>query len=213
MSLDLSIWDNKHLNISLQQSLSPLAVNVNDPTKIWIAFLMGYGGFITLLGIPALIAIASFIRRARWLKANCKPHSYGRTNLIYWPSQILILSACLALLSFIKYLILDAQNSDDGLLAGTILTLIAWVNISSVRRKIILTRHSSSNHVTAFGKLFSLLPFRSIESSIDIPSVHQTLCSHTTSLHCASARLSCTYSRWMNTQRTHSSTCYTLLSP
>ncbi|KAF9082712.1 hypothetical protein BGX27_004413, partial [Mortierella sp. AM989] len=100
--------------------------NTDDPTKIWIAFLMGYGGFVTLLGIPALIAIASFARRARWLKTNCKPHNYGRTNLIYWPSQIFILSACLVLLSFAKYLILDAHISDEGLTIGVVLTLIAW---------------------------------------------------------------------------------------
>ncbi|KAF9355136.1 hypothetical protein BGX26_006959 [Mortierella sp. AD094] len=101
--------------------------SVYDPSKIWIDSLMKYGGFITLLGIPALIAIASFIGRSRWLLTKRTPHTYGRTHLIYWPSQIFTLAACVILILFANSLVVDKHDSKDGLLVGIILTLIALI--------------------------------------------------------------------------------------
>ncbi|KAF8986354.1 hypothetical protein BGZ46_005539 [Entomortierella lignicola] len=87
---------------------------------------MKYGGFITLLGIPALIAIVSFIGRAGWIYKNLKPHDYGRTKLIYWPSQLFMTASCLILIFFARSLVSDKHDSSDGLLVGIILMLIAW---------------------------------------------------------------------------------------
>ncbi|KAF9344624.1 hypothetical protein BGX26_004099, partial [Mortierella sp. AD094] len=87
---------------------------------------MEYGGFATLLGIPALIAAALFIKRARWLQTNRKPHNYGRTNLIFIPEQTFIILACLILLSLARLLFVNANALSDGLLVGVLLTLIAW---------------------------------------------------------------------------------------
>ncbi|KAF9423739.1 hypothetical protein BGZ76_003621, partial [Entomortierella beljakovae] len=87
---------------------------------------MRCGGFATLLGLPAIIATVVFILRMRWLKKNSKPHNYGRTGLIYWPSQIFIALACLILV-FHAGLLIKAPEIPIGLLLGVVTTLVAWI--------------------------------------------------------------------------------------
>ncbi|KAF9376144.1 hypothetical protein BGX21_003578, partial [Mortierella sp. AD011] len=126
MGSDPSISSIGFPNPGLHQSFNTLTINAYDPTKIWIASLMEYGGFATLLGIPAVIAVVLFIKRARWLQTNRKPHAYGRTNLIFIPEQTFIILACLILLSFARLLFVNAHDPKDGLLVGVFLMLIAW---------------------------------------------------------------------------------------
>ncbi|KAF9142606.1 hypothetical protein BGX30_002585 [Mortierella sp. GBA39] len=95
-----------------------------DPITIWIDYLMSHGGYLTLLGGPSLFAIISNIGRLRWLNNNRKAHGYGRTNLIYWPTQSFIVLAALVLISLAATL--EWHHSDsDGMLAGVLLTLAA----------------------------------------------------------------------------------------
>ncbi|KAG0007498.1 hypothetical protein BGZ81_004828, partial [Podila clonocystis] len=47
------------------------------------------------LGAPALLASAAFYVRARYLERHGFAHGLGKTNLIYWPSQLAMVSASL----------------------------------------------------------------------------------------------------------------------
>ncbi|KAF8929221.1 Multidrug resistance-associated protein 1, partial [Haplosporangium bisporale] len=67
-----------------------------DPTEAWIEFILQHGAFNLLLGIPALAAWFAINYRSKQLE-KLRPHSYGRTALIFWPSQIFIFLACLSL--------------------------------------------------------------------------------------------------------------------
>ena len=96
-----------------------------DPTKIWIDYIMSHGGYLTLLGIPSLFAIIANIGRLRWLKYYRRAHGYGRTNLIYWPTQLFIVLAALVLISLAATL---EWRHSDGMLAGVLLTLAACVS-------------------------------------------------------------------------------------
>ncbi|KAF9344593.1 Canalicular multispecific organic anion transporter 2, partial [Mortierella sp. AD094] len=125
MPTDHPVWMNNHLSLAHHLNSNSLASKANDPTKIWIDFVMKYGGFLTLLGIPALIATASFFARIRWLRQNRIPHNYGRTNLIYWPSQLFIALACLILLS-LDVSLLVSSDQNEGLFFGAMLALLSW---------------------------------------------------------------------------------------
>ena len=127
MHTDPATWSSKHIELPRYNSLNAHTTEPRDPTKVWIAFLMDHGGYMTLLGLPALVAAASFISRMRWLIRNKKPHSYGRTNLIYWPSQIFIAIACLILIAGAIFLG-STSGSTGGLFLGTVFTLLAWVS-------------------------------------------------------------------------------------
>ncbi|KAF9343222.1 hypothetical protein BGX26_006078, partial [Mortierella sp. AD094] len=128
MPTNSSTWGSGHIEagISHQVNFDTLTSGSSDPIKTWIAFFMKYGGFAIILGIPALIATVSFLARIRWLKLNRRPHNYGRTNIIYWPSQIFIASACVALLALTISLVIT-PGSSGSLLVGAILTLVAWM--------------------------------------------------------------------------------------
>ena len=127
MSLDPSIPNP--LSPPFLQSHHAFSANLappRDPTAAWIAFLMSHGGFLTLLGVPALIATAAFLARMRYLLRCRTPHAYGRTNITFWPEQILISVACLVLLATAASLC-PTPESASGLLPGVLLTLCAWV--------------------------------------------------------------------------------------
>jgi len=101
----------------------------NDPTKDWVAFLVEHGGYSTLLSIPAMVATFAFIARIRWLKSHHpSPHAYGRTGLIYWPSQVFIASAIVSALGLAFALITGPYLAEaDGLLMSCFFLVIAWV--------------------------------------------------------------------------------------
>lgn len=89
---------------------------------------MSHGGYLTLLGVPSLFAIIANIGRIRWLNYNRRAHCYGRTNLIYWPTQLFIILAALVSISLAGSL--EWHHSDsDGMLAGVLLTFAACVSI------------------------------------------------------------------------------------
>ncbi|KAG0052207.1 hypothetical protein BGZ83_002894 [Gryganskiella cystojenkinii] len=146
MSSDPSIWIHTPPPTSRlrshQQPVNSLALDAEDPTKIWIEFLMDHGAYFTLLGLPALFAIASFLRRIRWLLRNGKPHGFGRTGFIYWPTQIFICLASLVLVVLILTSLISKTwestlipNMQDGLIPAALLTLMALgiVSLGSTR--------------------------------------------------------------------------------
>lgn len=101
----------------------------NDPTKDWVEFLVDHGSYSTLLSIPAMVATVAFIARIRWLKNHhASPHPYGRTGLIYWPSQFFIASAIVSVLGLAFVLLTGPYLAEaDGLLMSCFFLVIAWV--------------------------------------------------------------------------------------
>ncbi|KAG0085536.1 hypothetical protein BGZ92_008914 [Podila epicladia] len=105
--------------------MNTLTMATQDPVRAAIDYLLAHGGFLSLLGVPAVLAIISFAYRILHLRHNRQPHTYGRTNVIYWPTQIFISLACLALI-----VLAISQCSGDapslGLVPAALLMLIAW---------------------------------------------------------------------------------------
>ncbi|KAG0001051.1 hypothetical protein BGZ79_005156 [Entomortierella chlamydospora] len=95
-------------------------------TNTWIDFLRDHDGHFTLLGIPAFFASVAFIHRIRWLKRHKRPHDYGHTAFIYWPSQLLLALACLTLLFLIVSQWVNASNKSYELGPGAIAMLITY---------------------------------------------------------------------------------------
>ncbi|KFH67868.1 hypothetical protein MVEG_06599 [Podila verticillata NRRL 6337] len=93
-----------------------------DPTEAWIEFILQHGAFNLLLGIPALAAWFAINYRSKQLE-KLRPHSYGRTALIFWPSQIFIFLACLSLVGLLVALGWETTN---GMWSGAFLMLFSW---------------------------------------------------------------------------------------
>ncbi|KAG0290188.1 hypothetical protein BGZ96_006339 [Linnemannia gamsii] len=121
-----SLWSRIQSHSIIHNSISSVALDNSttsrDPTKVWIDFLMSHGGYLTLLGVPSLIAIVANVGRIRWLSYNYIAHGYGRTNMIYWPTQLFIALAVLILVSLVATLE-GHSSASDGMLAGVLLTL------------------------------------------------------------------------------------------
>ncbi|KAF9156041.1 Multidrug resistance-associated protein 1, partial [Linnemannia schmuckeri] len=103
-------------------------MNRRDPLQEWVDFLIKYGGHYVLVGLPSLLAIFIFRSRNRYLTKTRgqPPHQYGRTGLIYWPSQVFLFVAWCATLALAYSLGTGPYIATaDGLLMSTPLVLIA----------------------------------------------------------------------------------------
>jgi len=116
-------------NASMESNLhmNTLTIAAQDPVRVVIDYLLAHGGFMSLFGVPAVLATISFVYRILYLQHNRQPHNYGRTNFIYWPTQIFISLACLTLI-----VLVISQCSGDapsmGLIPAALLMLVAWVS-------------------------------------------------------------------------------------
>lgn len=107
-------------------------MNKGDPLQEWVDFLIKYGGHYVFVGLPSLLAIYALRSRNRYLtKTRGKPpHRYGRTGLIYWPSQLFLFVAWCAILSLSYSLGTGPYIATaDGLLMSTplVLTALVWL--------------------------------------------------------------------------------------
>ncbi|KAF9428224.1 hypothetical protein BGZ94_003045, partial [Podila epigama] len=77
-----------------------------------------------VLGAPAVVASIAFILRAWHLERNKVPHGLGRTNLIYWPSQ---LALAVAIAALVRLLFLSSSTSllSPSYAIGSL--IVAWV--------------------------------------------------------------------------------------
>ncbi|KAG0304567.1 hypothetical protein BGZ99_002349, partial [Dissophora globulifera] len=78
---------------------------------------------IYLLTFPAAFALVLFVFRLYWLSRHGKPHNFGRTAWIYWPSQALMASSCAILLT---ELVAPDAHLDLPAKLATIFMLLAW---------------------------------------------------------------------------------------
>ncbi|KFH62096.1 hypothetical protein MVEG_11735 [Podila verticillata NRRL 6337] len=105
--------------------MNTLAIAAQDPVRVAIDYLLTHGGFLSLLGVPAVLATIAFVYRIHYLRNNRQPHKYGRTNIIYWPTQIFISLACLSLI-FLPFSQYPGDAPSLGLIPAAALTLVAW---------------------------------------------------------------------------------------
>lgn len=124
----LNTYLDHHFNppsIPLKPSLFLMGnvTTATDPTEAWIEFILQHGAFILLLGVPALAAWFAINYQSKQLE-KLRPHSYGRTALIFWPSQTFIFLACLSLVGLLVALGWETTN---GMWSGAFLMLFSWV--------------------------------------------------------------------------------------
>ncbi|KAF9938432.1 hypothetical protein BGZ67_000203 [Mortierella alpina] len=126
MPADPSIWNHTPVDHRSLDLGTIVPKPYHDPVKVWTEFLMNHGGYLTLLGVPAAIALIAFVGRMRWLKLHRSPHDYGRTGWIYWPSQAFIALACL-ILAFSLLTSFGSSMPSDGFSTGVALMLLTWL--------------------------------------------------------------------------------------
>ncbi|KAG0333865.1 hypothetical protein BG000_008834, partial [Podila horticola] len=105
--------------------MNTLTIAAQDPVRVAIDYLLAHGGFLSLLGVPAVLATIAFVYRIHYLRHSRHPHNYGRTNIIYWPTQISISLACLSLIA-LAFSQCSGYAPSLGLIPASALTLVAW---------------------------------------------------------------------------------------
>jgi ATP-binding cassette subfamily C (CFTR/MRP) protein 1 len=79
-----------------------------------------------LLALPSLVGIFALSTRIFSMWRNGAPHSLGRTNIIYWPSQFFILASIIALIARAAFLKNDIYA--PATMLGTVCLIVAWVS-------------------------------------------------------------------------------------
>ncbi|KAG0273355.1 hypothetical protein BGZ95_010821 [Linnemannia exigua] len=113
------------LNSNTTFNMNNSTTTTVDPIRDWIDDLMLDGGFTICLGLPALMFFGAYLHRCWWLRTHRQPHRFGRTAWIYWPSQLLIATACASLLPLLATLAYSPFDS-NGLLLSICVLLFTW---------------------------------------------------------------------------------------
>ncbi|KAG0261148.1 Multidrug resistance-associated protein 1 [Mortierella polycephala] len=82
-----------------------------------------------LEALPALIAIIAMVYKTALMWKSGKPHNLGRTNIIYWPTQFLMLASAIALIA--RAVVLKNDDYAPATMFSTISMTIAWQEIRS----------------------------------------------------------------------------------
>lgn len=75
-----------------------------------------------------------------WKKG--KPHNLGRTNIIYWPTQILMLGSAAALAARAAVLKSNGNSYAPATMFSTITMMLAWVSDDRYHEQYIATSSS-----------------------------------------------------------------------
>ncbi|KAF9151749.1 hypothetical protein BG015_006269 [Linnemannia schmuckeri] len=79
----------------------------------------------SIYSILSSVALLVFAARIRYLRTACKPHQFGRTAWIYWPSQAIMSLLALTLTAQTIQGAVNGINTPDKVL-GIVLTAVAW---------------------------------------------------------------------------------------
>ncbi|KAF8937351.1 multidrug resistance-associated protein 3 [Dissophora ornata] len=113
-----------------------------------------------LLALPALAAIVAFVYQIFAMWRYGKPHNLGRTNLIYWPTQVLMLGSAVALIA--RAAVLKNEDSAPATMLSTICMIVAWL------LAIVLNHFQHQQEVRSSDYIFTLYVFSIIASAINI---------------------------------------------
>ncbi|KAI8357575.1 hypothetical protein B0O80DRAFT_291714 [Mortierella sp. GBAus27b] len=78
-----------------------------------------------LLTLPSLVIILGFLYKTPVMLKTGKPHGLGRTNIIYWPTQALMLASAIALIA--RAAVLKSEDYAPATLLSTICMIVAWL--------------------------------------------------------------------------------------
>ncbi|KAG0278119.1 hypothetical protein BGZ96_002539 [Linnemannia gamsii] len=106
-----------------------------NPIKDWIDDMMANGGFAIFLGLPALILFGGYLHRCWWLRTHRRPHPYGCTLWIYWPTQLLLAAGCASLLKLLVTLLNSPYDSNGLSLSVCALLLTSFTAIELNKRE------------------------------------------------------------------------------
>ncbi|KAF9125108.1 Canalicular multispecific organic anion transporter 2 [Mortierella sp. GBA39] len=79
-----------------------------------------------LQGLPALVLLLSMTHTAFVMWKKGKPHNLGRTNIIYWPTQILMFATAVALMT--RAAVLHNGSYAPATMFSTITMALAWLS-------------------------------------------------------------------------------------
>ncbi|KAF9110657.1 hypothetical protein BGX27_006050 [Mortierella sp. AM989] len=112
-----------------------------------------------LEGLPALITIIGIAYQTIIMWKSGKPHNFGRTNIIYWPSQALMLFSAVALI--VRAAVLD-ENYAPATMFSSISMAIAWLSA------IVLNHFQHQQEIRSNDFIFTYYIFSLIASAINI---------------------------------------------
>ncbi|KAF9586536.1 hypothetical protein BGW38_002777 [Lunasporangiospora selenospora] len=156
---------HSHLNNTIQ------TLESTDLIQVAISWLMVHGGYLTLLGGPATVATVVFLARIQWLKTNSLPHAFGRTNWIYWPTQLFIGIGCTILVGLAYTLIINKVHF-NGMLPSVVLMVLAWATA------ITLNKFEHRYSVRSSDALFMYFVITIVTSAITIFIMHLDMASN-----------------------------------
>lgn len=91
--------------------------------------------------LPAILATFLFVLRMNDLRRFGKAHNLGRTNIIYWPCQVLMIVGAAALIA--RAGIVGGQSNEyasPAVILANISMAIAWVSGSECQTKLFCCR-------------------------------------------------------------------------
>ncbi|KAF9212353.1 hypothetical protein BGZ59_006885 [Podila verticillata] len=113
-----------------------------------------------LLALPALLALVGIITRSYTMWKTGKPHAFGRSNIIYWPTQFFMFASGIALIA--RVAVLRNDNYSPATMFSTITMAIAWLSA------IVLNYFQHQQEVRSNDYIFALYFFQFISSIINI---------------------------------------------
>ncbi|KAG9326974.1 hypothetical protein KVV02_001924 [Mortierella alpina] len=122
-----------------------------------------------LLGLPALVGFLGFACQVFTMWRSGKPHNLGRTNIIYWPSQLLMLASAVALVA--RAAVLSKDGHAPATLFATICMIAAWLCAP------VLNYFQHEQEVRSNDFIFGMYFFSVVASAINIRTMtllHQT---------------------------------------
>ncbi|KAF9942250.1 hypothetical protein BGZ67_002583 [Mortierella alpina] len=122
-----------------------------------------------LLGLPALVGFLGFACQVFTMWRSGKPHNLGRTNIIYWPSQVLMLASAVALVA--RAAVLSKDGHAPATLFATICMIAAWLCAP------VLNYFQHEQEVRSNDFIFGMYFFSVVASAINIRTMtllHQT---------------------------------------
>ncbi|KAF9962914.1 Canalicular multispecific organic anion transporter 2 [Modicella reniformis] len=75
--------------------------------------------------LPSLTLIIAFVHKSFVMWRTGKPHKLGRTNIIYWPTQALMLASAVALI--VRAAVLKNEDYAPATMLSTICMTVAWL--------------------------------------------------------------------------------------
>ncbi|KAF9313900.1 hypothetical protein BG003_004712 [Podila horticola] len=125
-----------------------------------------------LLTLPALIGILGISYQAFSMWKHGKPHGYGRTNIIYWPSQFLMLASAVSLIA--RAAVLKDDIYAPATMLSTIAMLLSWF------AAIVLNHFQHQQEIRSSDYIFGLYFFALVASAINIRTMSLLNMTHQT---------------------------------